>query len=267
MKRGTRRQIAIGITVAVMGAMMWAAAAEAFWPFFRAKHKLRECRADLTTCEGDLGTCETDLAACEANTQTYPGDGYPNPDTHGVSGHGPALSYTDNGDLTATDSNTGFMWELKLPASDTECTGGTPSVHCVDNLYTWSVTLPDADGTVFEEFLWTLNNTCALDETVDCEAGGDATCQGGPGGECGFAGYRDWEIPNIKVLQSIVDYSEFNPANDPSFPGVTAASVYWSATTAAFNSGFAWFVDFLDGGVDFDVKVFDLRVRGVRTGP
>ena len=83
MKRGTARQIAIGLVVAVMGSMVWAGAAEAWWRFFRAKHKLRHCRADLSTaqadlatCAGDLGTCDADLAQCEADTQTFPGDGY-----------------------------------------------------------------------------------------------------------------------------------------------------------------------------------------------
>jgi len=37
--------------------------------------------------------------------------------------------------------------------------------------------------------------------------------------QCGYAGHRDWRIPNVKELQSIVDYSQVNPALAPSFPG------------------------------------------------
>jgi len=69
------------------------------------------CMEDLNVCDTDLGTCDTDLdiydtdlAACEAApSQIFPGDGYPNPDAFGLSGHGPALSYTNNGDGTFTD--------------------------------------------------------------------------------------------------------------------------------------------------------------------
>lgn len=34
---------------------------------------------------------------------------------------GPALSYTDNGDGTATDNNTGFMWEIKVTGDSGSC--------------------------------------------------------------------------------------------------------------------------------------------------
>ena len=67
MKVGTARQIAIGLVVAVMGSMVWAGAAEAWWPFFRAKHKLKDCRADLSTCDGNLAICDDDLGTCESN--------------------------------------------------------------------------------------------------------------------------------------------------------------------------------------------------------
>jgi len=37
--------------------------------------------------------------------------------------------------------------------------------------------------------------------------------------QCSYAGHRDWRIPNVKELQSIVDYSQVNPALALSFPG------------------------------------------------
>jgi len=52
-------------------------------------------------CHAELAACKADLAACEAQScSVFPGDG---------ASSGPALSYTDNGDGTATDNNTGFM--------------------------------------------------------------------------------------------------------------------------------------------------------------
>ena len=115
---------------------------------------------------------------------------YGNPDAFGVSGHGPALSYTDNLDGTFTDNNTGYMWEKKPKADGSE--GGNRgasiqadrSVHCVNNTYTWTDTgdgdNTDPDGTLFIVFLAELNTSA-------------------------FAGFSDWCITNVKKLQSIVN--------------------------------------------------------------
>jgi hypothetical protein len=189
----------------------------------------------------------------------FPGDGVT----------APALSYTDNGDLTTTDNNTQFMWEQKLPADDAACTAASQadrSVHCVQNTYTWSSTGTAADGTAFTDFLARLNNRCANDETVDCTANGDADCTG-VGGTCGFAGYRDWGMPDVRKLQSIVDYGVFNPAIATTFPGAIAAASYWSSTSLALNPPFAWVVNFTTGSVGLADKDNSLRVRAVRGDP
>jgi uncharacterized protein DUF1566 len=214
----------------------------------------------LKQCQSNLNTCNADLAACQASSQTFPGDGYGNPDSSGVSGHGPALSYTNNGDGTFTDNNTKFMWEIK--------TNVTGSVHNVGNTYTWTsggVTTPN--GTLFTDFLHKLNNTCAGDETKSCTSDDDCTvANGGPGGPCGFAGHRDWCIPNVKQLQSIVDYSKSSPAS--SVPGATDTTFYWSATST-FESitTDAWGVDFSDGIVSIDSKSNGVQARAVRPCP
>lgn len=204
--------------------------------------QLNTCNANSTTledqldtCNTGLNTCESDLAACEAEGgQIFPGDGYPNFDAFGVSGHGPALSYTDNGDGTFTDDNTELMWEKKGEAGD---------IHDVNNAYTWTDTgdgdLTNPDGTLFTIFLNTLNNSCDGAGDFDCET--DADCEIVGSEVCGFLGHQNWRIPNVKELQSIVDYSVVNPAS--SVPGPTESSTsafYWSSTT------FADFADFQD---------------------
>ena len=61
----------------------------------------------------------------------FPGDGYDYPVDWAVGiDHGPALSYTDNGDGTFTDNNTQLVWEKKDNVDG--------SVHNVGNMYQWS---------------------------------------------------------------------------------------------------------------------------------
>jgi hypothetical protein len=158
------------------------------------------------------------LASGTAGAQgcvVFPGDGVT----------GPALSYTDNGDGTATDNNTLLIWEVK------DNSGG---IHDVGNEYSWN----DA----FTVFLTTLN-------TPPC-----------------FAGHCDWRLPNVKELQSIVDYSTITPAISSSFPGSTLVSFYWSSTTHAGLSSNAWFVSFSVGLVFPADKNTSLPVRAVRGG-
>jgi hypothetical protein len=144
---------------------------------------------------------------------------------------GATLSYTDNGDGTITDNNTGLMWEKKSDDS---------GLHDKDNLYRWS-----GDGS--QETIWDWL------EDINAEGG------------TGFAGHNDWRIPNAKELQSIVDYGRFNPSIDPIF-GPTMAPVYWSSTSYAVNLSFAWTVYFSGGFVNALDKSSTHYVRAVRGG-
>jgi len=161
---------------------------------------------------------------------------------------GGALSYQNNGDGTITDLNTGLMWEQKIR----DIVGGE-GLHHVGRVFPWDSAAP----TIWD---WL--------EGVNTEGG------------TGLGGHNDWRIPNVKELQSIVDYGTFNPAVDVAFnnnPGMlatcsvaecsrTASSFYWSATTFAGNPAVAWVVHFFSGNVNFDLKGNTLVVRAVRGG-
>src|SRR6267378_4277935 len=97
---------------------------------------------------------------------------------------GGALSYQDNLDGTVTDLNTMLMWEKKSMDG---------SMHDVSKTFLWSSAVTD---TVWD---WI--------DAVNTELGAGM----------GFAGYNDWRLPNVKELQSIVDYGTFLPAVDPAF--------------------------------------------------
>jgi hypothetical protein len=256
----------VSLMFGFIGALSWSSPAHAFFYFF----KFKQCSRDLDVCNADLDMCFEDLEACEAEGgQIFPGDGQlGDPLGFGLPDHGPALSYTDNLDGTVTDDNTGFMWEMKTGSLGTNvsCTSAAvcPDPHNVNNLYTWTDTgdadNTDPDGTLFTVFIPQLNDACDADPTVACND--DADCAG-VGGPCGFAGHRDWCVPNIKRLQSIVDYAVFSPSIDPTF-GATKSSFYWSSTTVAFNTFDAWNVGFSSGLVDANIKTDGRFARAVR---
>jgi Protein of unknown function (DUF1566) len=188
---------------------------------------------------------------------------------------GAALSYTDNGDGTITDNNTKLMWEKKDEA------GG---LHDMNNYCTWAASCSvsgaacgtDADCGVS-------GGTCSVGGGCSVAGGGIVTifqwvAQLNSG--AGFAGHTDWRVPNVKELQSIVDYQNYNPAVDDAFNtscsadctvttcSCTQSGEYWSATTYAGSDALdsAWYVHFLRGGVTNDSKANGHFVRAVRGG-
>jgi len=199
---------------------------------------------------------------------------------------GVACRFLNNGDGTTTDLDTLRMWENK------DDTGG---IHDKDKLFTWTLGFFDTApvGTVFTVFLDTLNNRCNLDETRPCVGNADcAEANNGPGGPCGFRGYRDWRLAEVnkdggtEELESLVDQSvpgcgvpPFNPCVDPVFNdgcvaactltdcSCTAATNYWSATTRADIPAFVRVVQFVLGFVSSTNKDFDIPARAVRGGP
>ena len=139
-----------------------------------------------------------------------------------------AGSFTDNGNGTVTDNTTGLVWQ--------QCSAGLSGADCTTGMagtYTWE-------------------NAISYCESLS------------------FGGYTDWRLPNIKELRSIADSTKNNPTIDivyfPSTQWSGYLARYWSSTTHAYYTSYAWLVHFSDSSVDGDDKTDNYYVRCVRGG-
>ena len=84
-----------------------------------------------------------------------------------------------------------------------------------------------------------------------------------------LGGYSDWRLPNVKELQSIVEYGVYIPFIDlAKFPN-TLSTWYWTSSSYASDSSGAWYVDLGYGHVYYDNRnpnLYGLAVRLVRGG-
>ncbi len=149
--------------------------------------------------------------------------------------------FVDNGDGTVTDNLSALVWEKK-----DELDG----IHNKDTTYSWTTSdgdLTDEDGTVFTDFLATLN-----------------------AGE-GFAGANGWRLPTFVELLTIVLPEPYicvtNPCIDPIF-GPTN-DPYMTSTTYGNLLTSEWLISFSDGSAGTGVgksNAIYYYARAVRGG-
>lgn len=160
----------------------------------------------------------------------------------------PTPRFADNGNGTITDTMTGLVWEKQ---SDD---GG---IHDKDNRFTWSVSgSTGPTGTAFALLLNTLNAS-------------------------GFGGHRDWRLPTVDELETLVSRGAVTPGmpvvppefNNECRPGCTVqqcscttALNYWTSTTNSSNGQQAWYVLFNTGSSGVGFKTLEFYARAVRGG-
>jgi len=149
------------------------------------------------------------------------------------------MSFTDNGNGTVTDNNTGFMWQKCSVGQNNDATCSGTAVF-----YNWY----QASGTYDASYNPTSQDVC---------------------GSLSLGGHSDWRLPAKKELVSIVDYSIPSPGptiNAAYFPN-TKSSYYWSSTTYAYYPLYAWRVHFSSGSAIYYAKYGStFYVRCVRGG-
>jgi hypothetical protein len=149
---------------------------------------------------------------------------------------GATLAYTDNGDGTITDSNTGLMWE-KLSDDG--------SIHDKDTTYTFT--------NAFAVKVATLNS-------------------GSFAGHTDWRVPNAKELQSIVNYQNVLPAvsSAFNSACTGGCMvttcSCTVGSRYWTSSALASMASWAWIVAFNNGDVYVDVKTISAYVRAVRGG-
>jgi hypothetical protein len=217
----------------------------------------------LPRCKTELAVCTDELVTCQATVQTFPATGQTscwdtlgNPIDCASTGHdgdiqaGADLSYTDTG-LTIIDNNTKLEWMKQDDNNllDPLACDSLPGSLDKDCQFKW-----------FDEF------------------GDDAFAFVASLNAANHAGHADWRVPNVKELQSIVNYEKASPAVSTEFTdGCVAGCVvadcsctyegdYWSSTNFANVPGTVWAVFFSDGLVSNTHPNNYTRVRAVRGG-
>lgn len=138
----------------------------------------------------------------------------------------PNPRFTNNGDGTVTDRLTGLVWTKDA---------GTPTAGvCSGGYKTWQGAL---------DYVTCLNSM-------------------------NYLGYTDWRLPNVNELESLINADEPNSAvwlNTQGFTNVQSY-YYWSSSTYAFSTYYAWIVNMWNGYVDFNFKTHSSYVWPVRSG-
>jgi hypothetical protein len=127
---------------------------------------------------------------------------------------------------TVTDNTTNLMWQ--------QCSAGLSGVGC-------------ATG-VAATYQWDGPTTFAI-----------TYCEG-----LSLGGFTDWRLPNVKELKSIADMTVYSPAINATYFPNTQSSTYWSSTTCAPNTTYAWYVLFTNGSTTNYNKTNTGYVRCVR---
>ena len=142
----------------------------------------------------------------------------------------PSGNFLENHDETVSDKITGLMWaKCQQGHSGLECQNGGTGGNLDAQTFDWQQALQEAE-----------NST--------------------------LAGYGNWRLPNIKELESLIEYSCIAPAlNLQTFPRVSnSQSITWTSSIANLFDDQSFYVNFFNGTTSADTRTTLRFVRLVR---
>jgi len=222
-------------------------------------------------------------------------DGYDYDDGYYHDGNPVSPRFPDQGDNTVKDMATGIMWiirpELIIPdglnvnnigverGDYLQGASYSPGDIVTDSSYGSAYVCLIADNAVDADFAsergdYSANWQATIWATSNYSGGVNPnhmvwdSSQGSPDALTACknlvkSGNNDWKCPNIKELQSIVDYGRQSPAIDPVFANCQS-DYYWSSSLYVPDPDYAWFVNFNDGYVYLNNRVNAFYVRPCR---
>ena len=218
-----------------------------------------------------LALNDTGISTCSdavSNGLSCPVAGFPGQDAE----HGRDATYNDD-----SDGHAGFSF-TKLDGNGNPLAASATSWACVrDNVTGLIWEIKTADGGLRDQ-----SNTYSWYNPDSSTNGGSVgsrnlgTCTGGINCDTarfiqavnaqGLCGARDWRLPSSRELLSIVSNDRVDPAIDLAYFPNTLGWVVWSSSPYAYNSYYAWYVNFSHGYVYDGSKGSALYVRLVRGG-
>ena len=143
------------------------------------------------------------------------------------------------------DNVTGLIWEVKTDSDD----GG---LHDKDHTYTWYDSDESTNGGAVGE-LAANGNTCDGYTSGDTATYCNTEAFVNRVNDVGLCGSKDWRMPGINELSSIVNFGRYGPSIDTDYFPNTGSNYYWSASPDADNIDNAWRIYFYSGD-DSDVS-------------
>ncbi|MDD2365126.1 MAG: DUF1566 domain-containing protein [Desulfuromonadaceae bacterium] len=129
----------------------------------------------------------------------------------------------------------------------------------------------NSNGTVTDTLtglIWLKNANCFGTQTWDAALASSNTLANGACGLSDGSTAGQWRLPSIRELGGLVDRSRSNPALPAGHPFTGVQSFYyWSGSTGAGGTGYAWGVYMVYGSVDsYSSKTGSIYVWPVRSG-
>jgi hypothetical protein len=140
----------------------------------------------------------------------------------------PTTRFQKHDDGTVTDRETGLMWRA-----------------CVEGLK---------------------GKNCDKGKALELSWGGALNYVASLNGDESFAGYKDWRLPNVRELGTLLELQCARPAiNLEIFPNTLPAHA-WSSSPYNFYTHYSWYVDFNNGEINNTERVKPKQLRLVRGG-
>jgi hypothetical protein len=192
---------------------------------------LETCETNLVQAQEEFALQQTDLETCNMDLDQLLVD----------------LAMSDENDASSSPvigvPKTGQIF-YSVPGDDGDLQKGTawPDPRFTDN----------GDGTVTDNMtglVWSKNANMFV-ETQTWYAAMDACAALADNGIDRTDGSQpgDWRLPNVKELQSLMDYGQSNPVLPVDHPFLEVqSSSYWTSTTYALSDYFSWGISLSNG--------------------